>query len=216
MSLIEWLILSDKQCFRFIQTHLTAPWLDPAMVLIRNPFTWIPVYAFMLYWILRNDRKLAIRFILFTLILVGLTDYTAAEWWKPLFGRWRPCYDPGVQGLLRGLVNCGGLFSFPSNHATNHFCMAAFWFATTRYLRGKQWYWNLLWIWAVLVSYAQVYVGKHFPLDVFCGALYGTGIGLGGAWVFRNWALLPEKVSRFFRKRAPVTEKVAREEYTPA
>jgi membrane-associated phospholipid phosphatase len=184
MPLVEWLISADKQCFRFIQLHLTGAWLDPVMMLIRNPLTWIPLYAFMLYWILRNDRKSAIRFILLTLITVGITDYTASEWLKPLFGRWRPCYDPEMQGLLRGLITCGGLYSFPSNHATNHFCMAAFWFGAVWRIKGKKWYW--LWAWAALVCFAQVYVGKHFPLDVLGGAIYGTTIGSGGAWLFRQ------------------------------
>lgn len=213
MTVADWLVRADKQCFTFIQTHLTAVWLDPVMLLIRNPLTWIPLYAFLLYWILKNDRKAAIRFILLSLIAVGLTDYTASTFLKPLFHRSRPCYDPDVMGLLRGLINCGGLYSFPSNHATNHFCLAALWFGAVRAIKGKRWYW--LWAWAALICFAQVYVGKHFLLDVICGAIYGTTIGSGGAWVFRKW---PQIIQ--FRLQKPavkckVTEAPQPAEYKP-
>ncbi|TDW96102.1 phosphatase PAP2 family protein [Dinghuibacter silviterrae] len=212
MTFVKWLLHADKQCFSFIQTHLTAAWLDPVMMLIRNPLTWIPLYAFILYWILRNDPKASIRFILLTLIAVGITDYTAASLFKPLFGRVRPCYDPDVMGLLRGLINCGGLYSFPSNHATNHFCMAAFWFGSVRSLKGKRWYW--LWAWAALVCFAQVYVGKHFPLDVTVGAIYGMAVGAGAAWVFRQWPQL--WVRRAKEKKVCATSgETASAEYTP-
>ncbi|HTS44574.1 MAG TPA: phosphatase PAP2 family protein, partial [Puia sp.] len=38
------------------------------------------------------------------------------------------------------------------------------------------WWW-LVFLWAFFISYAQVYVGVHYPLDVTCGAILGCGIG---------------------------------------
>jgi undecaprenyl-diphosphatase len=32
-------------------------------------------------------------------------------------------------------------------------------------------------IWALLISFAQIYVGKHYPGDIFIGALSGIFIG---------------------------------------
>lgn len=185
MSFIEWLTREDKQWFLWIQAHLTGSVIDPVMVLARNPLTWIPLYAFILYWIFRTDKKLAFRFILLSLVVFGLGDYSAANWIKPAVGRVRPCYDPDVMGVLRGLIDCGGRYSFPSNHACNHFSLATFWFLSIRLISGRRWYW--LWAWAVLVCFAQVYVGKHFPLDVIGGAIYGTCLGLAGYWAFRKW-----------------------------
>jgi membrane-associated phospholipid phosphatase len=194
MTLVEWLIRTDKQCFIFIQTHLAGPYADPVMLVIRNPLTWIPVYMFMLYWILKNDRKQAVQFILLSVITVSITDYTASEWLKPLFGRLRPCYDPDTLPYLRGLISCGGQFSFPSNHATNHFGLATFWFGAIWRIKGKRWYW--LWAWAFLICAGQVYVGKHFPLDILAGSLYGITIGMGSVWLFRNWVSIQSKTSR--------------------
>jgi undecaprenyl-diphosphatase len=201
MPIVEWLIQADKRCFIFIQTHLTNSGLDRVMLLCRDPWTWTPLYAFMLYWIFKNNRRQALSFILLTLIAVSIADYTAAQWLKPLFGRWRPCYDPETLPYLRGLISCGGLFSFPSNHATNHFAMASFWFGVVRQSTGKRWYW--LWCWALLVCAAQVYVGKHFLLDVLAGSLYGTGIGTAGVWLFRRWPLIKPKFANWFRVDKP-------------
>jgi undecaprenyl-diphosphatase len=51
----------------------------------------------------------------------------------------------------------------------------------------RKWYW--LWLWAFMISYAQVYVGKHFPGDVIFGAILGTSVGTGCALLFRKWLL---------------------------
>jgi undecaprenyl-diphosphatase len=52
------------------------------------------------------------------------------------------------------------------------------------------WRW-ILFAWAFAISYAQVYVGVHFPLDIACGALLGCAIGMGTAWTFNKKAGLP-------------------------
>jgi membrane-associated phospholipid phosphatase len=176
--------LADPTGQEMFYLYPTAPDESPDRPRHVSPLTWIPVYIFVLYWILKNDRKAAFRFVLLSLIIVGITDLTAASFIKPWVGRWRPCYDPDTMGYLRDLIGCGGLFSFPSNHATNHFCLAVFWFGAVNHIKGHRWYW--LFVWAALVCYGQVYVGKHFPLDVFAGAIYGSMIGAAGLWVFQN------------------------------
>ena len=93
------------------------------------------------------------------------------------FERLRPCNDPEFYLNVRLLLNhCGGGYSFISNHAANHFGMAAFFFITFKHL-FKKWTWIAM-FWAVMIGYAQVYVGVHYPLDVFCGALLGLAFGI--------------------------------------
>jgi len=57
--------------------------------------------------------------------------------------------------------------SFPSNHAVNCFALATI----------LSWYYPSLWILffaiAGLVGYSRVYVGVHYPFDVFIGAALG-------------------------------------------
>ena len=41
-------------------------------------------------------------------------------------------------------------------------------------------------IWAAVISYAQVYVGVHYPVDVFCGSLLGIFSGYIGSIIFKR------------------------------
>jgi undecaprenyl-diphosphatase len=81
-------------------------------------------------------------------------------------------------------VKCGNAYSFTSSHATNHFAIATF-LSLTLGKRFKKIKWPLL-TWAGMICLAQVYVGVHFPLDVFCGAILGMIIGWLWSFVFNN------------------------------
>ena len=49
----------------------------------------------------------------------------------------------------------------------------------------KNWAWIGL-FWAAAIAYAQVYVGVHYPLDVFCGALLGLAFGITTGTIFNK------------------------------
>ena len=185
MRLIQWLVHIDKEAFRLIQTRLTTPWLDGIMLIIRNPYTWIPFYVFMLYWALRCGKSRRLKFICLSLLCFAITDFGSAHLLKPFFERRRPCYDTDTSGYVRWIIECGGKYSFPSSHASNHFGLACFWYFSIKWMTSKKWRW--LWIWAGLISFAQVYVGVHFPLDVTGGAILGTITGFGLAKLFEIW-----------------------------
>jgi len=108
----------------------------------------------------------------------------AASVIKPLVGRPRPC---AASDLVRDLVNCGGVNSFPSNHATNHFAVATFLSLTWLKQAGKGWR-VALYVWAGSIALAQVYVGKHYPGDILAGALLGSLLAWGGAVLYRRLA----------------------------
>jgi membrane-associated phospholipid phosphatase len=175
----------DKDVFTFINVDASAPWLDGFMKLLRNAIVWIPLYAFMVYWIIRSGRKYAWQFILLTVVTFALNDFISAKVLKPWFERLRPCYDADLQGIVRSLVGCGGQYGFPSSHAANHFGLAMFWFYSIQRINGQRWHW--LWLWAFMIGYAQIYVGKHFPLDIIGGAIMGIVIGYLLARLFQLW-----------------------------
>lgn len=200
MSLLNWLDHLDKTLFVLIQHDSDHSVLDVIMPVLRDPLTWIPLYAFMAFYAFRMGKQYttdrsprrsvggsskAWAFILLSVLTFAITDSVTAQVLKPLFGRLRPCHDPEMQPFLRALVDCGGLYSMPSNHAANHFGLAAFWFYSVRSATGKKWRW--LWIWAALICYAQVYVGKHYPFDILVGCLFGTLTGLGMSRLFIYW-----------------------------
>jgi undecaprenyl-diphosphatase len=41
--------------------------------------------------------------------------------------------------------------------------------------------------WAAIIAYAQVYVGVHYPLDIFFGSLIGIVVGYFNGKIFLKW-----------------------------
>lgn len=187
LTLRETLLQLDRELFIFIQKHFTSEKIDWLFMAMRNAFTWIPLYAFVLYWIIKKQRKFAWQFVFLTLVVFAITDFTSASILKPLFMRVRPCYDTQLHFQVRDLVGCGGRYGLPSSHASNHFGLASFWFLTISWMGNRKWWW--LWLWAFLICYSQVYVGKHYPGDILVGAALGTLVGSLVAILFRRWLL---------------------------
>ena len=182
MSLLKVLERLDKVMFTVIHNDSDASRLDGFMLVIRNPIVWIPLYAFLLYYSIRKAGARAWKFIVLSVLTFAITDSVSASLLKPFFARPRPCHDPELQPFLRNILACGGLYSFPSSHAANHFGLAAFWYWALWIMTGKKW--PVLWIWAAFICYAQVYTGKHYPSDIAAGALLGYTTGLLMAKVF--------------------------------
>ena len=162
----------DQWLFLKINTGIGNPFFDAVLPFMRNSVNWAPLYIFLIVFALLNFRTKGAWWILFFLVTVALTDMTG-NFFKHFFERPRPCLDPELYGRMRLLVdNCSRGFSFTSNHAANHFGMGMFFYLTTRPLL-KKWAVAGL-IWAALISFAQVYVGVHYPFDI----LGGTALGL--------------------------------------
>ena len=180
-QLVKW----DQRLFITINSHWTNPVFDAVMPVLRSSLNWIPLYLFLLVFVLLNFRIKGVWWCVFFLATVALTDMTGTYVFKHNFLRWRPCGDPDFYMYVRLLVErCGGGHSFVSNHAANHFGMAVFFFITCRHFAGK-WAWAGL-FWAASIAYSQVYVGLHYPLDVLAGALLGTAFGISTGTFFNK------------------------------
>ncbi len=171
-TILEW----DSWLFLKINTVFTHSLLDKIFPLWRDSELWVPFYLFLIVLAIVNFGKKAGSWILFAIINVALTDQASSSLIKNWFARIRPCNEELLVGKMRLLLeHCSGGFSFTSSHATNHFGFAIFVFLTTRHLFGKWGKW--LFVWAATISYGQVYVGVHYPIDILFGALLGLGIG---------------------------------------
>jgi len=178
------LLQLDRHLFYFINHDLANPFFDWIMPFLRNPKFWIPLYLFIIGFCIRKFKKQGIIIIIFIALSAGFADFTSASLIKPLVKRDRPCRDVVVSKTDMERVPCGPAYSFPSTHATDHFAMAFFMIL----LFYKKWRWIWLWgiLWAGIISFAQVYVGVHFPIDVFCGAIYGMLVGWLFWWLFKR------------------------------
>ncbi len=171
--------------FEKVNGDWANPLFDALMPFLRNSLNWIPLYLFLLVFVLLNFKIKGIWWVVFFLITIALTDMTGTYVFKHEFIRLRPCNDPNFADRVRKVLNqCAGGYSFISNHAANHFGMAAFFFVTFRH-RLKSWAWVGL-LWAASIAYAQVYVGVHYPLDVICGAMLGLAFGISAGTFFNK------------------------------
>lgn len=165
--LIEW----DQALFSLINGQWQNDFFDVVLPYWRNKKTWIPLYL-VLALVIGKDRGFKTFWVLLVIgLTIALADQISSEWIKKTVERLRPCNEPNLANV-RTLVHCGGGFSFTSSHATNHFALAMQLFLLFR-LSWKKWQFIALFVWAALISYGQVYVGVHYPLDVFAGAILG-------------------------------------------
>ena len=153
-----------------------ADWLDPAMTLLSSSRAWIPLYILIASLMIRKDGWYGLVCIAFMALAFGLADQLSVILFKENFQRLRPCYAEELQGIVRSLEGCGGRYGFVSNHAANTFCLATFvsLIFKNKYSRAA------IFLWAAAVAYSRIYVGKHYPLDVICGAAFGALCGLAG------------------------------------
>jgi undecaprenyl-diphosphatase len=191
MSIVDKLIAFDKWLMLRINNEWTNSTLDAIFPVWRESLTWIPLYVFILAFVIYNFGGKIWPWIVLLILTVICTDQLSSGLFKDLFGRLRPCRDPELMYQVRLLLNrCPVSFSFTSSHATNHFGVAMFIIATMKPIM-QQWRW-LFFAWAATISYGQVYVGVHFPLDILGGATLGCTVGWAASQLYKKKYGLPE------------------------
>jgi undecaprenyl-diphosphatase len=189
--MIETLIGIDRSLFLKINRDCQNDFLDAIALFFREPKFWIPLYLFMLVFVLLNFGRKAWVWIFYAALMVAVSDTISSKIFKPLFGRPRPCADDFFGSQVRLLASyCGGNGSFPSSHAANHFAMAMFFFLSLKHVAPKMTW--LLFLWAACVCFSQVYVGVHYPSDVLGGAVLGILMGwfAGDLYTRKNGVLI--------------------------
>ncbi len=185
--MFERVIEADKELF-FILNGFHSSFMDRVMVTLSAELPWAPLYAavfFSLFFsisVLRANnsvkpvfqiRRKHMSYALVTLAAVLVTFFlteNVSGFIKDTAMRFRPAYDPETGWMVRLLEHKGSLYGFVSSHAANTFGFAMI----TSLIVKRRNYSFFIFTWASLVSYSRIYVGKHYPADVVCGALLGV------------------------------------------
>ena len=86
---------------------------------------------------------------------------------------------------------CGGQYGFISSHAANYFGISSFLgLLLNRVYNKNAFAWMMLW--AAFISYSRIYLGVHYPSDVFVGAILGLILGIGLFYIFKRFKILKE------------------------
>lgn len=191
----EFIYKLDVDVLHFVNHTLSNEVFDVVFPFFRYKFTWIPLYIFVLFLIVKKYRKQALAVIGFTILTVFLSDQLSSSVIKPIFERLRPCNNPDFANWLKLPIGKGSGWSFVSSHASNHFALAFIFSYFLTGFKNKIYIPVLFMIWAALVAFAQVYIGFHYPSDVICGAITGLAIAFFTSKTFEYFVKYRDKKS---------------------
>ncbi len=176
-ALLEW----DRRAQAAVE-GLAGGLLDVPMHVASELAYWAPLILGAWVWLVWRGGPRGRALAIVALGLVLLSDQGSSAVLKPLFGRPRPHSDlPG----------------FPSSHASNLFAQATlFSWAYPRLTAA-------VFALASVVGFSRVYLGKHYPLDVLGGAVFGALCGALAIVVLRHNQTRTERAWVWIFSRLP-------------
>ena len=175
------LISLDKELLIFLN-NCNSAFFDDFFYIFTGKIVWLLTAAAIIYVILKTQKSDWWVILVGLVLLILLSDQISSTLIKPLVERLRPTREPTLDGLVHLVHNYrGGGFSFISSHAANGFAFAVF----TSLLFKNRLYSTIIFLWAILTAYSRIYLGLHYPLDVFCGSILGISIGFAVFYLVR-------------------------------
>lgn len=184
----------DTQLFYLINGHHCTV-VDWVMWFLSSRWSWLIalVVAYLVVAIVQDKRRWWLPLAAIGLCFL-LADRGSVMLFKDTVCRLRPCHALSDVHLFR--EGCGGQYGFVSSHAANAFALVMFfWLRYRKKVKNEELRMKnsaaaivsrvpiCLLVWGVLVCYSRIYLGKHYPGDILCGALFGLLVGWFVWWI---------------------------------
>lgn len=143
---------------------------------------WVPLYIAIIgmMWQRFGWRRMLVAFGV-VLVALALADQTA-NFFKTHVPKLRPTHNPLINEAVhtvKGYV--GGLYGTVSGHAATSAAIGI----TSAGIYRNRWFSLAMGVYIALTCFSRMYLGVHFPLDIFFGLTAGTLISLVMLWVWR-------------------------------
>lgn len=165
--MIETLNAIDTKLFFALNSLAGNEVFDNINIYLSSKTFWLYIFILFSAFILYKHKKDGLKLLGFLILTVSFTDAFTYNVLKQNIERVRPCVE--YKGEVATPTGCKSMFGFPSNHAANSAAFAS----TVVFLGYKAIGYGFAGI-AFLVGLSRVFLGVHYPGDVFFGFITGT------------------------------------------
>ncbi len=174
--MIENLEKFDQKLLIAINSMHSPLWDEIMWVVSGNFF----IYPFAIAMLIFFFRKKGGRYVAAALLGIGLCVACAdlsSELVKHTVKRYRPTHNLEVGPKLHIVHEYkGGKYTFFSSHASNTFSITTLLFLMTGNMIARKWRW-LFFLVPLIIVYSRMYLGVHYPFDIFTGMMVGIFVG---------------------------------------
>lgn len=159
--------------------------MDGAMLWASDKLIWAPLYLLMIFLLWRKYgwKRCLLAFV--TICVTVVVADQICNIFKTYTPRLRPMHNPDLKGSIHTLsAYTGGLYGTVSAHAATITSIAVF----SSMLISRRWWRNVMIVWTALVCYSRIYLGAHYPQDIFYGILLGFILGSLAVLMWRRFA----------------------------
>lgn len=170
---------------------------DELMYNISKVWVFFPLFAWWLYLVLKKyGWKKTLLLAAFMGLLVGFTDQSSNQV-KHSIKRYRPSHNLEIMDKVHILHDYkGGQYGFFSGHSANCFGIAMLLFLL--FSAHSLWFRSLFFLWAAVTAYSRIYLGVHYPSDIFIGFLVGL------FWGYVVYRLIQFTFKKYFNETVAV------------
>jgi len=175
------LIKFDKELFLYLNSKHT-PWLDPIMSFLSSYIGLAIIAICILFYTAYRCWEWKWVVVTFALFTVGTTNLIN-NIVKIIIARPRPIHEEVFNDIIHAIEKYDAAYSFFSAHSSSSLALAVFVALATK----NRYFTAIVLLWGVSVAYSRIYVGKHYPLDIIVGMIFGSIMAFVGYILFNYY-----------------------------